>query len=191
MVSVIGYATFVNPALVAEKGVKGPYDLVRVLGQRFFGAADPSLAGRTLEDVLDASGRLTVRDIGAMTVDPDCTGRYYNAVAYNEVTEDALAELERIEVTANFHRRQIDRMKITTFPDGERWDNGGEPVYIYVAKPSIEVPGLGVVRIVRSNVKPNPAYLQRCLDAAAVHGPRFLREYVTTTFLANRLTPVA
>ena len=68
-VSIIGYATIMDPDNAIEIDLKGTPDVVWVKGyQRFFGFPDCNLADRTIEEIFDTNGNLIITNIGATTV---------------------------------------------------------------------------------------------------------------------------
>ena len=63
-VSIVGYATIMDPEIAGKFGLTGVPDLVWINGhQRFFGFPDCNLAGKTIDEVFDAKGELIVTDI--------------------------------------------------------------------------------------------------------------------------------
>jgi hypothetical protein len=179
--SIIGYATIMDPKNAENIGLPGVPDPVWVGGhQRFFGFPDPSLDGKTLDDVFGEDGALLVPSIGATTVAQNIT-ESFNAVIYRDVSDRALCALDAIEANSNLGRESLDPTFIRVFGKEYAWNPLGSPVFIYVASHEL----------VRSDVIPHAGYLQRCRDAADAQGYAFRKVYEETTYLADKKTSLS
>lgn len=187
-ISVVGYATIMDPENARRLGLAGTPDIVWINEyQRFFGFPDYNLAGKSLEDVFDEGGNLTVRDIGATTIVPSSSHRH-NAVIYNDVPEAVLCDLDRIEGESHLDRVQLDRRLVRYFQNNSEWRDDDTSLFVYIVKDQIEVLGRGILTLVRGDVNPNAGYLAKCRAAASVQGSDFRAAYEDTTFLADRKT---
>lgn len=187
-ISIVGYATIMDPENARKIGLEGTPDVVWINDhQRFFGFPDYNLEGKTLNEIFDADGKLAIPNIGATTVQPS-EAHKYNAVVYNNISGNVVAELDRIEGDSHLVRLPLNHNVITTFEDNRSWDNGGNPVFVYVAEQEIRTPEGRVLQMLRDDVNPHAAYLSKCRAAADVQGERFRRGYEETTFLSDRVT---
>lgn len=187
-VSIIGYATIMDPENARRIGLEGTPDIVWINGhQRFFGFPDYNLEGKKLDEIFGADGRLIISNIGATTVQPSEAHRY-SAVIYNKVPEEVVAELDRIEGDSHLVRLALEHRVIRNLSDDSSWKNRDNPVFVYVAKKEIVVPERGTLQMLRTDVTPHAGYLVKCRAAASVQGEAFRAAYEDTTFLADRLT---
>ena len=191
-VSIIGYATIMDPSKSDSLG--SDPDQVWIKGhQRFFGLPDPSLIGRSLEEVLDSQGIVHpefLDTLGATTVVED-PNRRFNAVLYRNVPEEVKEKIDADESEARLYPIEVDPLKVADFVDDSQWRHDGNCIFMYVAMRVVRMERVGLIRLTQKTIKPNPDYLQRCRDAAQVQGADFLREYNETTFLADRSTSLA
>ena len=186
-VSIVGYATIMDPENAKKIGLEGTPDVVWINGhQRFFGFPDYNLEGKTLDEVFDADGRLLISNIGATTVQPRDAHKY-SAVIYNGVPRGVVAELDRIEGDSHLVRLALEHGVIRNFRDDSSWDNGDNPVFVYVAEKQLVLPERGTLQMLRTDVTPHVGYLAKCRAAASVHGDAFRTAYEDTTFLADRV----
>lgn len=195
-VSLLGYATLMDPANAVRSGITSRPVLVMVNGsQRWFGF--PDLANRSIDDVFHVHpepgvGDLRVRDIGATTLRGDAR-HSFNGVVYTDVPDGVLAELDREEAKSHLERIPLyySQNSLTGFFSGSDWQAPRDGVvYTYVARERIETPR-GTVQLVRQDVLPDPRYLENCRRAARVHGDLFGDTYDRTTFLADQRTTIA
>lgn|SRR3989338_1137462 len=185
-VSIIGYATIMDPENARKIGLERTPDAVWINSyQRFFGFPDSNLEGRTANQVFDTNGVLLLSSIGATTVQPSEIHRF-NAVIYNQVPGNILAELDRIEESSHLVRLSLGHEAIRFFRNDSQWYNEDNPVFVYVAKKEIIVPGRGTLQMLRTDITPHAGYLAKCRAAASVQGDAFRAAYEDTTFLADR-----
>ncbi|MDO8554528.1 MAG: hypothetical protein Q7S22_07000 [Candidatus Micrarchaeota archaeon] len=186
-IAIIGYATMMDPRNVRKYNLKPPETVTVQAFQRFFGL--PDLADKDPKTVFDSKGKLLITDLGVTTTTINGS-RFYNAVAYRDVPEEVVADLDELEKKSYFFRTPLAEAFVRTFPDRARWNSGGNGIYTYTAKNEANLADIGTVQLVRHDVSPNLDYLKRCREAAAIYGEPFRALYDKTTFLADRINSV-
>ena len=189
--ALLAYATLMDQNKGKKFGLLGMERVTVDGAQRFFGIPDPSLVGRSLEDLFDKQGNLVVADVGATTVGQR-EGAWFDAVLYTRVSADALANLDAVEARSHLVRTTLEKLghncSIQAYDKILRVEEKPSPVYLYVAQESVVVKGVGVVQLPHPDVVPNRGYTADFRRAAGVHGEEFLKRVEYSTFLADKET---
>jgi hypothetical protein len=177
MAALLVYGSLMHPAERAAHGARDrPVVPVRVRGFRRSFEQEPSWRG----DGGDGRGVLTVRR---------SAGHWLNAVLIPGFTDGELASLDQRE--RGYTRTPVPPSAIEAYPSGARdstaragsptrgaTDPAGlehEEIVVYVGRDGLR----------NQELRPNPAYLELCVEAARRLGPEFLDDFLATTFVGS------
>lgn len=143
-----------------------------------------------MAEVFNEDGTLKTKEIGYLTISKS-VGHRYNAVLYSGLSAEAFATLAEAEKELKLYQTNVWRPSILEYTTGSNMKTN-DITYTFEPRRWLAIPDSEFKKtwwkLVRSDVLPDREYRERVKKAASLHGQNFLKDFLSTTFLADRTT---